>query len=71
MSSSQDKIRSAGKPGLSVRENKTGLTLAIPFCGPKVDEDNDDVEMVDIGVMIDPLKGLNDKTPGIKKPLGC
>ena len=36
MSSSQDKKRSAGKPGsLPVGENKTGLTPAIPFCEQK------------------------------------
>ena len=63
MSSSQDKKRSAGKPGgLPVGENKTGLTPAIPFCEQKVDEDNDEVETVDIRVMIDPLKGSSDKT---------
>ena len=50
MSSSQDKKRSTGKPGLPVGENKTGLTPAIPFCEPKVDEDDDEVEMVDICV---------------------
>ena len=78
MSSSQDKKRSAGKHGLPVGENKTGLTPAIPFCEPKVDEDDDDVEMVDIRVMIDPLKGPNDKTnidvktfPGIKNLSGA
>ena len=45
-----------------------------PFsCEPKVDEDDDDVRIVDIRVMIDPLKDLNDKInidiktfPGIK-----
>ena len=59
MSSSQDKKRSAGKPGLPVGENKkTGLNSAIPFCEPKVDEDDDEeVKMVDMHVMIDPLKG--------------
>ena len=63
MSSSQDKKRSAGKPGgIPVGENKTGLTPAIPFCEPKVDEDDDDVKMVDICVMINPLKGSSDKT---------
>ena len=81
MSSSQDKKRSAGKPVLTVLvrgENKTGLTPAIPFCEHKVDEDDDDVKMVDIRVMIDPSKGLSDKTnidvktfPGIKNLMGA
>ena len=78
MSSSQDKKRSAGKPVLPVGENKTGLTPAIPFCEPKVDEDDDDIEMVDIHVMIDPAKGSSDKTnidvktfPGIKNLMGA
>jgi hypothetical protein len=63
MSSSQDKKRSAGKPGsLPIGENKTGLTPAIPFCEQKPDEDDDEVETVDIRVMIDPLKGSSDKT---------
>ena len=53
---------------------------AIPFCEPKVDEDDDDdVEMVDIcGVMIDPVKGSSDKTninvktfPGITNLMGA
>ena len=78
MSSSQDKKRSAGKPGaLPVGENKTGLTPAIPFCEPKVDEDDYDIEMVDIRVMIDPLKGLNNQTnidiktfPSVKNLMG-
>ena len=79
MSSSQDKKRSsAGKPGLPVRENKTGLNPATPFCESKVDEDNDDIEMVDIRVMMDPLKGLSNKTnidvktsPGSKNLTGA
>ena len=67
MSSSQDKKRSAGKPGLPVGENKTG----------KVDEDDDEVKMVNIPVMIDPLKGSSDKTnidvktfPSVKNLMG-
>ena len=79
MSSSQDKKCSAGKLGFAVRENKTGLNPAIPFsCEPKVDEDDDDVRIVDIRVMIDPLKDLNDKInidvktfPGIKNLTGA
>ena len=78
MSPSQDKKCFAGKPGLPVRENKTGLNPAIPFCEPKADEDDNDIEMIDIWVMIDPLKGLSNKTninfktfPGIKKLTGA
>ena len=45
----------------------------------KVDEDDDDVEMVDIRVMINPSKGTSDKTntinvktfPGIKNLMGA
>ena len=77
MSSSQDKKRSAGKLGLSFGENKTGLNPAIPFCEPKVDEDDDEVKMVDIRVMMDPLKGSNNKTnidvktfPSVKHRMG-
>ena len=47
---------------MPIGENKTGLTPAIPFCEQKVDEDDNEDETVDIRVMIDPLKGLNDKT---------
>ena len=65
MSSSHKKKRSAGKPVLPVRENKIRLTPAIPFCEPKVDEDDNDVKMVDIHVMIDLSKGTSDKTSNI------
>ena len=56
MSSSQEKKCSAGKSVLPVGENRSGLTPAIPFCEPKVDEDNDDVELIDL------TKAMSDKT---------
>ena len=80
MYSSQEKKRSAvGKPVLPVGENKPGLNPTIPFscCEPKqVDEDYDDnYEMVNILVMIDPARGthcqeIDVKTfPGIKNDM--
>ena len=79
MSSSQENKHYAGRPGLPVGGNKTGLTPAIPFCEPKVDEDDNDIKMVHIHVMIDLSKGTsNNKTninvqtfPGMKTLMGA
>ena len=73
MSSSQEKKNSAGKKFLPVGENKPGLSPAIPFCEPKVDEDNNDVKMIKIQVMIlSDITNIDIKTiPGIKNLTGA